>query len=82
MLTKDKAKRFATFLFLFIIAIIFVFFLGSCEDEQIESPDFPYVQGFSVNYIDVENGDCIFIRFPDGKNLMIDCGARSTPCRT
>lgn len=77
MLTKDKAKRFATFLFLSICAFALALFLGSCEDEQIESPDFPYVQGFSVNYIDVGNGDCIFIRFPDGKNLMIDCGARS-----
>lgn len=34
---------------------------------------------FSVNYLNVGQGDCIFIRLPDGKNALIDCGLNQEP---
>ena len=31
------------------------------------------LDGFSVHYLDVGNGDCIFIKLQDGKTILIDC---------
>ena len=46
-----------------------------CNNSVGEYADtFKRYDGFSVNFIDVGNGDAIFINFADGNTMLIDCG--------
>lgn len=69
-------KRNLIFRFLVIItASVFLFFIcSSCASpmpSQLPSVD---KSGLRVYYIDVMQGDCIFIVLPKGNNFMIDLG--------
>ena len=58
--------------------IVFVFVLlfssWSCSSDIPPLNDINVKSDFSVNFLDIGQGDCIFIRLPDGKNMLIDCG--------
>ncbi len=57
-----------------IITATTIFCGCKSTNEQVAVPIF---EGLSVHYVDVGQGDAIFIRLPDGKNIMIDCGVSS-----
>ena len=60
--------------YLFITTLLCFLFLIGCtsvaKGEDVKSD----VAVFSVNFIDLNGEDCTFIHFPDGKNVLIDCG--------
>ena len=46
-------------------------------DENPGKPDNPYVEGdtLEMTVLDIGQGDCIYIAFPDGTNMMMDIGS-------
>ena len=74
---KSKIFKIGTLL---LSSLIFIFNFTACNSQN----DITYGEkvnakqaDFSVHYIDVGQGDCFFINFPDGKNLLIDSGKNS-----
>ncbi len=66
-----QKKKFAVFTIVAIL-LFFVPFSGCVKEEFL----LPAENGkFSVHFLNVGQGDCIFINFDDGKCMLIDCGA-------
>lgn len=68
-----RGKVAISFISVFVI-LLNIFCAGCAKDNLPSEKEVVVYKEFSVNYIDVGQGDCIFIRLPDGKNVLIDCG--------
>ena len=60
----------------FIIATVLLCCCGCTP--KIKEGKRSIFDGFSAHVLDVGEGDCIFIRFPDGKNMLIDSGDKDS----
>ncbi len=66
-----RKRKFAVFIIVALL-LLFVPFSGCVKEEFL----LPAENGkFSVHYLNVGQGDCIFINFDDGKSMLIDCGS-------
>jgi competence protein ComEC len=56
---------------------LFINFIACNDSENIDDIT-ENLPKFSVNFIDVENGECILIKTENGKSVLIDTGLKST----
>lgn len=60
---------------LIVLVLCAVMFIGCASPVPNKSPRQVY-DGFSIHFLDVGEGDSIFVRFSDGKNMLIDSGEK------
>ena len=70
-MTKKQKKQFATYIFIFIAAVICLIYEKTGRSKIIDAPsqDAPYSY---VHFIDAGQGDCTLIETHDGKFALID----------
>lgn len=67
-------KKIISSILLYIMIIGVFFVLPGCYLPPEIDNSIPSTEKLIINFIYVDQGDCIFIELPNGENLMIDCG--------
>ena len=78
MLRNRKVGLFLSLLTLLFISGCTLLFGETTTDETTTAKPQPIVNQLEVHYIDVGQADSIYIKLPNGKNMVIDAGKNSS----
>ncbi len=57
-----------------IAVVLAVLLLAGCAGGRLQTA-VEKAAGLEVHFLDVGQGDCILVRFPDGRNMLVDAGS-------